>query len=875
MKITALRLHNVKRFAGRGVAIENIGDGVNVLCAANEFGKSTSFEALHALFFLNHSSVAADAKALRPYAGGSPMVEADIETEAGRFRIAKQFFAGRAARVADLSTGRLLAQADEAENFVAELVRGGTAGPAGLLWVRQGITGIEARKPAEEERESRVRASLLESVQGEVEAVTGGRRMAEIISRVQGALGELVTATGRPKVGGRYEQALRERDALRESEARLNADVTALRGLFDQREAAQRRLAELEAEADRDEQRREIGRAEAAVEAAKAKVDRLRAAQAEHRLARERRDAATRELATFRDALQASTALASAITEAEARRAEAAERRHAASETIEAANRQAEAAETQEEEARALLVRLQTALRAREAAERRTGLTERLAAAEAAQRAIEEHEARLAHLKLSPKAVDALQAIEMEIARIGALAEAARPSVIVAYEPGAAVRVAMDGTPLDEGEARGFDARTDLTVPGVGVLTLRADRPAGTDADLAKAEERRRAALAALNVSSLKAARERQVEAERIEAAISEGRGRLSALAPEGLAKLREAVAANVPQADEELELKADPDAAETSLREAQTRRQEAREASRSAAPLRQRADEAVAQARADLARLEGESARVEAILGPQDGRSAREVDLARVSREAQERADETATEVERLTADGVDLAALEAQLQRLRSVASASAKAIQTLRDQLVGINAEINARSDEAVEENWRETRDALGAAEARVSSFEREVALLQRLATALDTARSKARELYLRPVMSELRPLLGLLFDDATIAFDEKTLLPRTIHRAGVEEEVERLSGGMREQLSVLTRLAFARLLARDGRPAPVILDDALVYSDDDRIEKMFDALHRQSSDQQIIVFSCRQRAFQRLGGNVLSMTDWVPG
>ncbi|MGO7580803.1 ATP-binding protein, partial [Rhizobium ruizarguesonis] len=72
---------------------------------------------------------------------------------------------------------------------------------------------------------------------------------------------------------------------------------------------------------------------------------------------------------------------------------------------------------------------------------------------------------------------------------------------------------------------------------------------------------------------------------------------------------------------------------------------------------------------------------------------------------------------------------------------------------------------------------------------------------------------------------------------------------------------------EQLSVLTRLAFARLLARDGRPAPVILDDAIVYSDDDRIERMFDALHSQSRDQQILVFYCRQRAFAKLGGNVL--------
>jgi DNA repair exonuclease SbcCD ATPase subunit len=149
-----------------------------------------------------------------------------------------------------------------------------------------------------------------------------------------------------------------------------------------------------------------------------------------------------------------------------------------------------------------------------------------------------------------------------------------------------------------------------------------------------------------------------------------------------------------------------------------------------------------------------------------------------------------------------------------------------------------------------------------------------VLQRLRSALETARGHARETYLLPVMNELRPLLGLLFDDVAITFDEKTLLPHRIVRMGQEEDVDRLSGGMREQLSVLTRLAFARLLARDGRPAPVILDDALVYSDDDRIEKMFDALHRQAREQQIIVFSCRQRAFQKLGGNVLHMSDWTP-
>src|SRR5690606_24999006 len=144
---------------------------------ANEFGKSTSFEAVHALFFQPHSGTPGDVQKLRPYSGGNPLVEADITTGEGSFRITKQYYGGRSARVLDLGSGRLVAQADEAENFISSLIRGGSSGPAGLLWVRQGITGIEKRSRTEEEGEKQVRQSLLESVQGEVEAVTGGRRM--------------------------------------------------------------------------------------------------------------------------------------------------------------------------------------------------------------------------------------------------------------------------------------------------------------------------------------------------------------------------------------------------------------------------------------------------------------------------------------------------------------------------------------------------------------------------------------------------------------------------------------------------------------------------------------------------------------------------
>jgi len=55
----------------------------------------------------------------------------------------------------------------------------------------------------------------------------------------------------------------------------------------------------------------------------------------------------------------------------------------------------------------------------------------------------------------------------------------------------------------------------------------------------------------------------------------------------------------------------------------------------------------------------------------------------------------------------------------------------------------------------------------------------------------------------------------------------------------------------------------------RELPIILDDALVYSDDDRINLMFDALSRAGKRQQIIVLTCRLRSFAPLGGHKLQV------
>ena len=377
-----------------------------------------------------------------------------------------------------------------------------------------------------------------------------------------------------------------------------------------------------------------------------------------------------------------------------------------------------------------------------------------------------------------------------------------------------------------------------------------------------------------MGVPDLAGARYRQTAAGEIESCMRELHAGFSQLAPSGLTALREEVATRSAIAAVPYHIEDDPEAVRTALDVATSRHLSAKQDLRIAEPIQRIVDDAFVKAETALAVVKAEQTQVDAILGTEQDREARELQMSDDLGALQGKVTNAQAHMEVVRALTVDLTSAEAAMKRARSVDQAAGQEINKLREEAAGLNATINARCDDAVEEKWREAADALSEADKRAGQFAREASVLQKLQSTLEGARSQARELYLKPVMTELKPLLGLLFDDVSVTFDDKTLLPQTILRKGLEEQVDRLSGGMKEQLSVLTRLAFARLLARDGRPTPVILDDALVYSDDDRIEKMFDALHRQANDQQIIVFSCRQRAFQKLGGNVLSMVDWKP-
>lgn len=61
----------------------------------------------------------------------------------------------------------------------------------------------------------------------------------------------------------------------------------------------------------------------------------------------------------------------------------------------------------------------------------------------------------------------------------------------------------------------------------------------------------------------------------------------------------------------------------------------------------------------------------------------------------------------------------------------------------------------------------------------------------------------------------------------------------------------------------------MLLEQGAPVSLILDDPLVYSDDTRLDIMTEILTEAATRMQVILLTCRDRAFRHLG-NRISLT-----
>ena len=151
----------------------------------------------------------------------------------------------------------------------------------------------------------------------------------------------------------------------------------------------------------------------------------------------------------------------------------------------------------------------------------------------------------------------------------------------------------------------------------------------------------------------------------------------------------------------------------------------------------------------------------------------------------------------------------------------------------------------------------------AEAEYLRVQRRARAAQLLRSVMARHRDAMRQRYVDPFRSEVERLGRIVFGDSfEVEIDSELRIgARTL--AGRTVPYESLSGGAKEQLGIVARLAGAALVAKEDS-VPVVIDDALGFTDADRLTKMAEVFDAVGGDGQVIVLTCSPQRYEGVAG-----------
>jgi hypothetical protein len=868
-----MRLHRLRVEHVRGLPAAEVHfavDGVTVVEAPNESGKTSLFDAFDLLLKEKHNTKKQTVKDLQP-AGrdvGS-VVEAELTVAGTHLTIRKSFNKDRSTELVVHTPAPRQLTGNEAHDELRRILDEGTdMALFEALRFHQGRSLDSIALADSEHLARRLDASaggsgdtgddaLYERVAATFERYftpTGqdGKELKEADAAVAEAdqyVAELAaTAAELASAGARATELQRERVRLQDAIATLGPQVEAHREQL-------RRVTGLRAERETASSERRAARSErdAAVAAAAARDDQVEAIERTRRRLKQREAIA----ATAKDAWQEQQArlqaLADDLRDAEAREAAA-------------------RAAVQGARAAADLGRRRTELRA--ARERHQRIQTALADAAAADAFLADHPLTTAQLDAVREAADDLRVVE---ARLGDAA----PTVRILAER--TTDLTVDGRPLTVagGEAIAHQVPEQLLVAVEGAFSVQvragaslADRLADRDharralaracqrigvRDRAEAEELERARETHLRTLAQRdAVIERELDG-RTREQLADGIRLLESQVAELEARLVPADPPSATGTEEAADAVLGLEAAEEVARSATANaRSEHQALTAEVARLRDIATEAGTAASHDRDELETACARLETSRATTPDPALQDaVDTATMAlRHADERLATIQTELDALQPDEVELLAENAQQRQVRLAAD-----LDQVREQAAEVRMLIEVRGGQGVGEalqaaeaerdRWHEARRSLRA----------RAAAARALKEAFETARDAAYAAYREPLRRRIVQAGRLVFgEDLDVQLDEDlAVISRSL--GGITLAFDRLSAGAREQLAILTALAAADLAGEDG--VPLVLDDTLGYTDAGRLERLGAVLGRVRGPQ-VVVLTCVGDRFHAIGG-----------
>ena len=224
----------------------------------------------------------------------------------------------------------------------------------------------------------------------------------------------------------------------------------------------------------------------------------------------------------------------------------------------------------------------------------------------------------------------------------------------------------------------------------------------------------------------------------------------------------------------------------------------------------------------------------------------------------AERRAGELAEELAAAAPDAVtaELADAAKAAESLRERCEDGSRALREISIELSVFGTEGRQGKLDAAETE----REHAAGQHARVGGRARAVELLRSVMT---RHRDTTRLRYVKPYRTELqrlgRPVFGPTFEvdiDSDLCIRSRTM-------DGITVPYESLSGGAKEQLGILARLAGASLVAKEDT-VPVVVDDALGFTDPDRLAKMGEVFDTVGEHGQVIVLTCSPDRYDGVKG-----------
>ncbi|KAB0267258.1 AAA family ATPase [Microvirga brassicacearum] len=872
MFLRRLEISNFRKI--RHLVIDDLKDGINVLSGDNEAGKSTILAALRAALFERHRVTGDAATAMLPYNQSvRPEVSLDFDLNGNFWKLRKAFCQKQEVELigaGERHTG------DPAEERLAQLFgftppgRGGSKpqdhqGIYGLLWVEQGVSHRELGIGAG-------RDSIASALESEVGQVIGGERGRALLVAAETRKNLFWDKRGKPR--GELKTLADEVEALAARKADLELRLAAydekIKLLFKKREILSRhdRDATLEkataslVECQRNFTLTKQLEANAIEASEKRKLSEARARVIADRL--ETRQSLIRQIEV------ATIALGTVTTAANELKAS-----FSGLENVDkTANERLAQARADKLKADQSVAEIEQAINHRRAHEVLTRLEQQLTDADMADSLRRMALATAESIKLDQKQISKLEKAVAECSKVEARIEAA--SVRILLEPAAAGMVSIDGKVCDPKSPLLLSNDTTLELEGYGRLVVHPG--GGIDSlvqSLRDAQHVLQRSLQELGIASVEDAKA-QVQRKTEAANEAELQKKLiAASAAKGLDALRQEVETQRTRVQR---------LASHNLSPADST-EEALELARKYQNLESK-QEAAAQEDSSRAKAARDAANIE--LAVQTERVAAATrDLAAKRRELEEACQAVADD-ELLASHGAALT----KLQNAQTVESQAATALEHSNPEAVTIalqmakEAEETIRTDiEATAKEAREIeielkalgRDGLGE---QLSEVQGEFTLKQRqyhamaaeaggsrlLYETLARAQRESKDRWLGPVRDRVQPYLKLIQPESDIILNEDTLEIEQFVRGGVEEPFNGLSIGAREQAAVIARLALADVLRASGQPSIVILDDALVNTDEERLKRMHLVLRKAAANLQILILTCRERDFTQLGARV---------